>query len=406
MLKGALAALPGAALAQSPPSLVSLWAFDETSGAQGMFEDRGPADLPISLVGSWMHLNTGSLVRGIGGASAYTDGTAYATIPANQASHDLAALTISFYYQRDSAAARHILLAAGNGSRPGDFQIEVLANGRLRGRHTGQDGARRYFQGSSGITGANLEVGTAHRIDLSLGPEGAHIYFDGAEAGAILENINAWNNARVKYLGRWTDGGQAPAVGVFDHLRIWNRQLTSDMIALLEPAQSVVLPDEPDEPDELRLLGAELSVPSLAEWLRSDLAGPTPTKYVSNQNRGNGSGSSPANAQEVQAALNGASRGQNFIAVCQTPGTIEFWNYPDGLDFRGTLSGSGFITLRARQGDGVVISAGEDFKGRAPLAAASGRRAGSARAIETSALALGRHLPGRRADHDGDMDRI
>ena len=107
---------------------------------------------------------------------------------------------------------------------------------------------------------------------------------------------------------------------------------------------------------------ANPNLPSLAEWLTSDAATGTPTKYVSNQNRGNGTGSSPVNAQEVQAALNGASAGQTFVAVCQTPGTIEFWNYPNGLTFPSGTSGN-YVTLKARQGDGVVISRGEDFAG-------------------------------------------
>ena len=100
--------------------------------------------------------------------------------------------------------------------------------------------------------------------------------------------------------------------------------------------------------------------PSLAEWLTSDEATGTPTKFVSNQNRGNGSGSSAANAQEVQAALNGASAGQSFVAVCQTPGAIEHWSYPTGLNFPNGASGNR-IVLKARQGDGVVISAGQTY---------------------------------------------
>ena len=128
--------------------------------------------------------------------------------------------------------------------------------------------------------------------------------------------------------------------------------------------------------------GEALSVPSLAEWLVSDEPTPAATKYVSNQNRGNGSGSSPANAQEVQAALNGASPGDVLLAVCQTPGTIEFWNYPNGLSFPSGSAGN-YITLQARQGDGVVISAGEDFRGGAHArTAASGRRAASADDID------------------------
>ena len=118
-------------------------------------------------------------------------------------------------------------------------------------------------------------------------------------------------------------------------------------------------------------------MPSLAEWLVSDEPTPAATKYVSNQNRGNGSGSSPANAQEVQAALNGASPGQTFVAVCQTPGTIEFWNYPNGLTFPAGSTGN-HITLQARQGDGVVISRARTFAARARRIVASGRKAGSA----------------------------
>ena len=112
----------------------------------------------------------------------------------------------------------------------------MLPNGRLRAWHTGQDDVLRFFEGTSGITGTSLQVGTAHRIDLSLGPQGARIYLDGVElpAAAIPANTNGWNNGRVKYLGRWTDGVQAPAVGVFDRLRIWNRQLTGAEIAELE----------------------------------------------------------------------------------------------------------------------------------------------------------------------------
>jgi hypothetical protein len=364
MLGVASVALWAAGCARPEPSAdpISRWEFDETSSAEGFFEDRGPAHVLMIHAGTWADLTTDPLVAGDDGTSAYTDGLAYATIPADIAAYNLAAITISFYYQRESASDKHILLAAGNGSEAGDFSIEVLANGRLRAWHTGQDRVLRHFESSGGITGTNLQVGTAHRIDLTLGPQGARLYLDGAEltAAAIPENSNGWNNGRVKYLGRWTDGVQAPAVGVFDRLRIWNRQLTGAEIAELEPAQSITLPGE--EPGEPGQPGDALSVPSLAEWLVSDEPDPTPTKYVSNQNRGNGSGSSPANAQEVQAALNGASPGHVLLAVCQTPGTIEFWDYRSGLSFPSGSAGN-YVTLQARQGDGVVISAGEDFAG-------------------------------------------
>jgi hypothetical protein len=356
MLGASHAVLLGACAAPPEvPALISLWSFDETGGMS--FADSGPANVPMTIVGAWADLSTASMVQGIGGTSAYTNGTGHATIPANDPDHNLSELTISFYYQRNSAAAKHILLAAGNGTQAGDFSIEVLADGRLRGYHVGQAGVLRFFESSSGITGTDLQVGTAHRIDLTLGSLGARIYLDGAPLihAFILANTNGWNNTRIKYLGVFTDGVGSPADGAFDRLRLWDRQLTSLQIAILEPAQSITLPGAPQPPQQL-------PVPSLAEWLVSDESDPTPTKFVSNQNRGNGSGSSPANAQEVQAALNGASPGQTFLVVCQTPGTIEHWNYPNGLTFPSGSSGN-YITLQARQGDGVVISAGQDFAG-------------------------------------------
>jgi hypothetical protein len=355
MLGALRAILPGVAFAQTSATMVSLWAFDETTDVSGVFDDLGSANVPMSLVGTWADLTTGSLVQNVGGTSAYTSGTAYATLPANQPAHNLAALTISFYYQRNAAAGTQVLLAAGNGTQAGDFSIEVLADGKLRGFHVGQDGVSRPFEGTGGITGTNLQVGTAHRIDLALGPRGARIFLDGAEltVAAIPSNLNGWNNSRIKYLGVSPDGTSSPAIGAFDRFRIWSWQLTNVEIALLEEARPTTLP--PLSPP-----GGALSVPSLAEWLVSDEPTPMATKFVSNQNRGNGSGSSAANAQEVQAALNGASPGDVLLAVCQTAGTIEFWNYPNGLDFPSGSAGN-LITLQARQGDGVVISAGEDF---------------------------------------------
>jgi Concanavalin A-like lectin/glucanases superfamily len=255
MLGVANVALRAAGWAFVKPSAnpISRWELDETSSAEGVFEDRGPAHVLMVHAGTWADLTTDPLVEGDDGTSAYTDGSAYATIPANVAAHDLAGLTISFYYQRASAAAKQILLAAGEAGvhQAGDFSIEVLANGGLRAWHIGQDGVLRFFESTNGVTGTNLQVGTAHRIDLSLGSQGARIYLDGAEltAAAIPDNTNGWNNGRVKYLGRWVDGIQAPAVGVFDCLRIWNRQLTSAEIADLEPAQSVTLPQPEPGPD-------------------------------------------------------------------------------------------------------------------------------------------------------------
>jgi hypothetical protein len=351
--------LPGAAFAQTWPTLISLWQFDETSPAGGVFTDFGPANVPMNIVGTWADLSTDSMIQGIGGTSAYTGGSGYATIAANDPDHDLAELTISFYYQRNSAAAKHVLLAASDAlsTGVGDFSIEVLPNGRLRAFHVGQDAQLRFFESTNGITGTNLEVGSAHRIDLTLGSLGARIYLDGVPLthAFIPANRNGWNNTRIKHLGVWTDGVLDGADGAFDGFRIWDRQLTAEQVATLEPAQSVSLPGGPQP-------AQELSVPSLAEWLRSDESDPTPTKFVAKQDRGNGSGSSPGHAQELQAALNNASPGQTFLAVCKTPGTIEFWDYPNGISFPSGSPGNP-ITLQARQGDGVVISAAESFAG-------------------------------------------
>jgi hypothetical protein len=260
MLGVAGVALRAAGRAWPQPSAdpISRWELDETSTAEGVFEDRGSAHVLMIHVGTWADLTTASLIEGAGGTSAFTDGSAYATMPANVAAHSLAALTISFYYQRVSAANKQILLAAGDGGQIGDFSIEVLADGRLRAWHTGQDQVLRFFDDTSGITGTNLQVGTAHRIDLSLGPQGARIYLDGAElvAAAIPENLNGWNNTRVKYLGRWTDGVQAPAVGLFDRLRIWNRQLSSVEIAELQPPRASTTSSPPPASHECLSSGA------------------------------------------------------------------------------------------------------------------------------------------------------
>jgi Concanavalin A-like lectin/glucanases superfamily len=356
-LAGVALRAAGCAFPKPLPELRSLWQLDETSAGGGVFADSGPANLPMAIVGTWADLSTASMVQGIGGTSAYTEGSGYATIPANQPDHDLSELTISFYYQRNSAAAKHILLAAGDGTQVGDFSIEVLANGRLRGWHVGQDAVLRFFESTNGITDTVLQVSTAYRIDLTLGPEGARIYLDGAPLtdGFILAHQNGWNNARIKHLGKWTDGVTDGADGAFDRFRIWNRQLTSAQIADLETAQSIALPGAPQP-------GQELSVPSLGSFLKNDQPNATPTKYVSNQNRGNGSGSSPTNAQELQAALSSAQPGHVLQAVAHTPGSIEYWDYPTGLTFPHGSSGNQ-IVLEARQGDGIVLSRCENFAG-------------------------------------------
>lgn len=261
----------------APARLVSLWPFDEVSGASTDFEDLGPGNVPMTIVGSWADLNSGSLVRDLAGTSAYTDGSAYAILPANQAAHDLSALTISLYYQRESAAAKQTILAVGTGSQPGDLSIEVQSNGMLRGWHTGQDGELRFFDGSSGVVGTNLQVGTAYRIDLTLGRQGARLYLDGVAlaAAVIPANVNGWNNDRTKYLARWTDGDQSPAIGAFDHMRIWDRQMVAEEIALLDLAQS--LPASVEFSCLIRPSGSTISVPTNNNLYAHN--GPAEVKY-------------------------------------------------------------------------------------------------------------------------------
>jgi hypothetical protein len=231
--------LSAASAAAKVPTPISTWTLDGTGG----FNDSGPAAVNMTIVGSWTDLTTGSLVSGVGGTSACNAGTgAYATLPASQAAHNLGALTLSFYYQRNSMAAKHVLFAVGDGTAIGDLSIEVLANGLLRGYHVGGDGVLRFFESTNGITGARFPVGTARRIDVSLGAAGAQIFVDGAAypAATIAANTNGWNNAAVKYLAVFP-GPKANAVGLFDHVRLWNVQLSAAQIAALEPARSVTL---------------------------------------------------------------------------------------------------------------------------------------------------------------------
>ena len=136
--------LSAASAAAKVPTPISTWTLDGTGG----FNDSGPAAVNMTIVGSWTDLTTGSLVSGVGGTSACNAGTgAYATLPASQAAHNLGALTLSFYYQRNSMAAKHVLFAIGDGTAIGDLSIEVLANGLLRGYHVGGDGGIALLRG-------------------------------------------------------------------------------------------------------------------------------------------------------------------------------------------------------------------------------------------------------------------
>jgi hypothetical protein len=62
-------------------SLVGLSSFDEIGPA--VFDDQGPADLPMTIVGTWADLTTDVIVQGVGGTSAYTRGRGYVTPPAD-----------------------------------------------------------------------------------------------------------------------------------------------------------------------------------------------------------------------------------------------------------------------------------------------------------------------------------
>jgi hypothetical protein len=124
-------------------------------------------------------------------------------------------------------------------------------------------------------------------------------------------------------------------------------------------------------------------VPCLADCLPSDEADPVPTKYVSNRSRGNGSGSSPASAQEVQVTHNGASLGDTFLAVCQTPRTTEFWDCPSGLSLPNGSSGN-HITYRPRQVDVIVISVAAQFAAFRTPTSATWTKAGPASTTSTS----------------------
>ena len=358
MLGVAKAALFGAAFAQQGPILVSLWAFDETSDAGGVFNDLGPASLAMDIVGTWADLSTDSMVQGIGGTSAYTNGSGYATTPANHPAHDLPALTISFYYQPNGAAAKHILFAAGNGTQAGDFSIELLANGRLRAYHVGQDNVLRFFESTDGVTGTNLQVGTAYRIDLTLGSLGARIYLDGVPLtdAFILANTNGWNNTQIKYLGVFTDGVSSPADGAFDRFRIWDRQLTSEQIAALEPAQSITLPAAP------------LLVPNVGEWLINDgMAIPATgtVRYARPGGSGIG-GTTEGVAGDLQSTLSASAAGDTVVCL------QGYYNAPNGLIFPSGSSATNPVTVMAKPGSWAVLCQDTNFLNLGQLDAGDG----------------------------------
>ena len=102
-------------------------------------------------------------------------------------------------------------------------------------------------------------------------------------------------------------------------------------------------------------------VPTM-DFLASDASLPASPIYVYQTNLGNGSGSSAANAKEIQSAINAATAGQNLVAIASIPGGTSFYGrYIDGLTFPVSGAAGNPITLMARPGDTVVIDKGQEF---------------------------------------------
>ena len=255
------------------------------------------------------------MATGISGECLYLAGGSYFVFPSGTAAHDLSQLTLIWYFQRNAAVSpKQIICAAGSGTQAGDFSLEVLADGRLRGFHTGADAVLRFFEANStAIPGTNLAVDTAYRLALTMGPAGTKLYVGDTLISTIVENTNGWNNARQKYWNAWTDGVQSPGDAAYDRIRLFRVQFSDTIIANFEAAHSITI-GAPVAPS-----GDELSVPSLAEWLDSDVADVTVTKYVEQQNRGSGNGSSAANAQEVQAALTARGPATTSLGFARRP---------------------------------------------------------------------------------------
>lgn len=250
----------GCSYPKSETQLIGRWSFDETSGAT--FADAGGA-VDGTIVGAWDNLSTDSLVTGDAGTSAFKTGVAHAVLPANRPAHDLASLTLSIYYEPRTAISKHVIINRGIGEAPGDFSIERLADRRLRGWHVGQDGILRFFGSTDGIAGTSLDDGTAYRIDVTFGPDGASLYLDGVLQSTIASNINGWNNTAPLSIGVWNDGTLAALDGAVDLLRLWSGQLSQADLALLEAPQSVALSAPPPSGD---LLGS---------WPLSETSGTT-----------------------------------------------------------------------------------------------------------------------------------
>ena len=102
-------------------------------------------------------------------------------------------------------------------------------------------------------------------------------------------------------------------------------------------------------------------VPLFTEWLPSDEAGETPDLYAKASASGTGSGTTEANAMSLSTALAALSAGQVLQYSCATPGTIEWADLPNGISLPSGTSTSNRTVIQAKNGDGLVISRGEDF---------------------------------------------
>lgn len=294
------------------------------------------------------------------GTSMASASDAYGTI-AHDSAYAVDTFTIAVAAQADTVPA--------SGSR--SVVTKVPASGHIGETVIEQrsaDTARAYLSDSAGnaviINTVPFPADVATQFVLRYSPsQGGELLYRTA-TGAFTSAGSPIMNADLGLSGNTADwhvfayeAGTAVFDGVVDDIWFFDQFLSDAQLEAILPAPQSITHSHGGG-------GAadEISIPLLTEWLTSDETTPSATKYVSNQNRGNGSGSTAANAQEVQAALTGASPGQTFIAVCQTPGTIEFWSYPSGLTFPSGSAGN-YITLQARQNDGVVISAGQSWAG-------------------------------------------
>lgn len=354
------AALPAPQPVPLPTGPISIWKLDETSGV--VFDDSEPANVNATIAGTWADLNTATMVRNVGGTSAHTTGSGWATFPASQAAHALTDLTISFYYQRRTEAAKHVLLAAGDGTAAGDFSIEVLANGRLRGYHVGQDAVLRFFDDNLGLGIASTDLGlAAHRITVSFGGLGAKIYLDGTPltVGTIEENLNGWNNSRVKYLGAFPTTLATPADGAFDHVRLWDRQLSDAEVAGLEPATSITLTPP---------VTTGLIVPDVGQFLTNDdFAIPSQGTIRWASPGASGNGTSEGSAGDLHAMLAACAAGDTVVA------TQGYYSCPSGVTLKAGISATQPTTLMAKPGSWIVLCRDTSFLKMGQMPAGAGR---------------------------------